>query len=141
MDGLSAAASGMAVVSLAIQLGDSVKKLCEFWDSVIEAPGDIGMILADLELLSNILAEIAREEQHSQPDNNLVLALNGCWSYVNILTALLDKMEPGFASRSSCVRRWTAVKAVMKSRDLAKFQEALERVKCTLLLVQQHRSR
>ena len=141
MDGLSAAASGIAVVGIAIQLADSVKKLCDFWDSVKEAPDDIRMILTDLRLLSNVLAEIAYEEQHAEPDITLPLALNRCWSYVNILTALLDKMEPGFASRSCCVRKWTAVKAVMKSRDLAKFQEALERMKCTLLLVQQHRSR
>lgn len=141
MDGLSGAASGIAVVSIAIQLADSVKKLCDFWDSVKDAPDDIHMVLTDLRLLSNVLAEIAHDEQHAQPDATLPLALDGCWTYVNILTALLDKLEPGFASRSARIRRWTAIKAVMKGGDLAKFQEALERMKSTLLLVQQRRSR
>jgi hypothetical protein len=36
MDGLSAAASGIAVVSLAIQLAESLKKLHEFFEAVHE---------------------------------------------------------------------------------------------------------
>jgi hypothetical protein len=38
MDGLSSGASILAVVSLAIQLADSVKKIYEFWESVQDAP-------------------------------------------------------------------------------------------------------
>lgn len=37
MDVLFAAANVGGVVSLAVQLGDSIKKLCDFWDSVKEA--------------------------------------------------------------------------------------------------------
>ena len=136
MDGLSAAASGIAVAGIAIQLADSVKKLCDFWDSVKDAPHDIRIISTDLRLLSDILAEIAHEGQYSQPDTTIASVLDGCWNYVNRLTALLDKIEPGFASRSSYVRKWTAIKAAIKSGQLAKFQEALNRVKCSLLLVQ-----
>jgi hypothetical protein len=34
MDGLSVAASGIAVGSIAVQLMDSIKKLLDFWCSV-----------------------------------------------------------------------------------------------------------
>jgi hypothetical protein len=45
MDGLSAAASAIAVVSLAVQIAESLRELCDFWDSIQEAPEDIKAIL------------------------------------------------------------------------------------------------
>lgn len=64
--------------------------------------------------------------------------LNGCWVMVKILTALLNEIEPGLASTSSRVRKWTALKAVLKHGQLMKFQAALERLKGKLLLAQQN---
>lgn len=62
MDGLSGAASGMAVVSLALQLGGSIKQLYDFWDSVNGAPDEIRGITTDLSLLASVLTEMASEE-------------------------------------------------------------------------------
>ena len=141
MEVLSATASGIAVVSLAFQLAESVKKLYDYWNSIKEAPEDIEAISMDLELLSSILTQIAHEAQHVEPDSNLVPALNGCWVKVRILTTILNEIEPGFASTSLRVRKWTALKAVFKRGQLKKFQEALGSLKCTLLLVQQNQYR
>ena len=141
MEGLSAAASGIAVVSIAIQLAESVRKLCDFWSSIKEAPEDIRTISIDLGLLSSVLTRIAYEAQHIGPEANLVAALKGCWSQVESLTALLNEIEPGFASTGSRTRKWAAFKAVFKRGQLIKFQEALESMKCTLLLVQQIQDR
>ena len=141
MEGLSAAASGIAVASLAIQLADSFKKLCDFCKSIKEAPEDIRAISIDLEILSSILFEIANETQHVEPDKMLIAALNRCCVKVKTLTEILDKIEPGFASTSACTRKWTAFKAVIKHGELIKFQEALDRLKSTLLLVQQNQYR
>lgn len=55
MEGLSAAASGIAVVSIAVQLANSIKSLCEFWGSVQDAPDDIRAIVKELGLLSAVL--------------------------------------------------------------------------------------
>ena len=141
MEGLSAAASGIAVVSVAIQLAESFKKLSDFWKAIKEAPEDIRAISVDLELLSSVLIQIAYETQHVEPDMTLIAALNGCCVKVKTLTTLLNGIEPGFASTSSRVRKWTAFKAVLKHGELMKFQEALERLKSTLLLVQQNQYR
>lgn len=141
MEGLSVAASGIAVVSIAFQLAESVKKLCDYWNSIKEAPEDIEAISMDLELLSSILTQIAHEAQHVELDSNLVPALNGCWGKIKTLTTLLNEMEPGFASTSLRVRKWTALKAVLKRGQLMKFQGALESLKCTLLLVQHNQYR
>lgn len=137
MEGLSAAASGIAVVTVAVQLAESFKKLCDFWKSVKEAPEDIRAISADLEILSNVLMKIAHETQHVEPEAALIAALNGCCVKVKTLNTILNEIEPGFSSKKSRVRQWTAFKAVLKHGKLVKFQVALDRLKITLLLVQQ----
>ncbi|CAF9920432.1 hypothetical protein IMSHALPRED_004893 [Imshaugia aleurites] len=141
MEGLPTTASGLAVVSIAIQLAENFKKLRDFWISIKEAPEDIRAISVDLELVSSVLTQIAYETQHVEPDATLIAALNGCCVKVKTLTTLLNEIEPGFASISSRIRKWTAFKAVLKHRELMRFQETLERLKGTLLLVQQNQYR
>ena len=134
MDGLSGAASGIAVVSLAIQLGDSVKKLCEFWASVKEAPDDVRAITADLQLLSSVLAGMAFEEQHFEPNPTLVTALEACRDNVTKLVRIANDMEPGFASKKPRIRIWTAFRAAIKGESIQKSQRILEGLKSTLTL-------
>ena len=141
MEGLSAAAGGMAVVSVAMQLAENFQKLCEFCKSIKEAPEYIRAITIDLELLSNILTQIAHELQHVEPDTALIAALNGCYLKVKTLNTLLNKIELGFASTKSHIRKWTAVKAVMKQGELVKVQEALDSLKGTLFLALQDQYR
>ena len=138
MDGLSSGASVIAVVSLAIQLADSVKQLCEFWSSVNGAPGHIRSIATELELLSSILANIALEAQRVGPDKSLSGVLRSCTDKVKILTVLTNDLEPGFASRMLRLRKWTAFKAVIKREKVEKLQDGIERLKSSLLLAQQY---
>ncbi len=138
MDGLSGAASGMAVVSLAIQLGGNIKQLHDFWGSVKEAPDDIHTINTDLSLLSSVFAEMAFEEQHFGPDHTLTAILEACSDRVSKLTQVTNDLEPGFASRSLRIRRWTAFKAVLKKEKIQRFQKVLEGLKSTLMLAQQN---
>jgi hypothetical protein len=78
MDVLSGASSVIAVVSLAIQLAESTKKLYDFWKLVDEAPDSIQRIVADLKLVSNVLAEIAQHEQRYGQDSSVVDVLVCC---------------------------------------------------------------
>ena len=136
MDILSPTASVLAVVSVAVQLADSVKKLSEFWNSVREAPEDVRALAIDVKQLSSVLIQIASEEQHSGLDANSTDAVENCALKVKTLTAVLDEIEPGFASRSSRVRQWTAIKTVLKKNKIKKCQKALDRMKSTLVLAQ-----
>lgn len=136
MDGLSAAASGMAVVSLALQLGESIKQLYDFWGSVKDAPEDIRAITTDLGLLSSVLAEMASEEQHSGPDPTLTAVQQACRDKVRKIAKLTDEMEPGFASKSPRIRKWSAFKAVLKGEKIQKLQKVLDGLKSTLMLAQ-----
>lgn len=137
MDGLSTAAGGFAVVSVALQLADGIKKLHDFWNSITEAPEDIKENLDELRLLSDILIQMARDGQRHTPDRTFADVLSVCYAKVKGLTSLLEEFEPGFASRSSYIRRWTAVKAIMKQEKLKKFEERLARLKSTLSLARQ----
>ena len=118
MDGLFAAASVVGVVSLAVQLGDSIKKLRDFWDPVKEAPDHVHAITTGLSLLSSVLTEIAFEEQHCGPDYTLTRVLEACRGRVNKLPNIINDMEPGFASTSLRMRKWTAFKAVLKGERI-----------------------
>ena len=136
MDGLSSGGGVIAVVSLAVQLADSVKKVYEFWSSVEGAPEEIHMIAVDLNLISRVLADIALEAQRSGPNHTLTGVLDGCGTAVKTLEILVSAIEPGFASTSRRVRKWTAFTAVLKTGKLKKFQDALQRLKTTLILAE-----
>ena len=137
MDGLSAAASGIAVASISLQLVENVRKLCNFWDSIRDAPEEVRAISSDMKLLSTALSRVAHEAQHVAPDAVLDSALDGCWVKVRSLTEIVDEIEPRFDSKCSRVRRWAALKAALRHGKLRRYQDTLERLKSTLSLVQQ----
>ncbi|KAL9116372.1 MAG: hypothetical protein Q9187_007104 [Circinaria calcarea] len=140
MDGLSAAASTMATVSLALQLANSTKKLYEFWNSIKDAPEDIHGISTDLEFLSSILQQIGLEAQYQPPDPGTQAALRFCFEKINAIGSLITDIEPDFASMSLRKRKWSAIKAVFRAKNYQKCQESLDRMKVTLLLAQQNSS-
>ena len=137
MDGLSGAASVIAVCSLALQLGDSVKRLHDFWDSLEEAPDYIRSITTELSLQSSVLVKMASEEQHFEPDKTLIAALEACQKKVQDLTHMTSVLESGFTSRSLRTRKWTALKAVLKAEKIQRFQQTLNGLNITLMLAQQ----
>ncbi|KAL8836525.1 MAG: hypothetical protein Q9170_002880 [Blastenia crenularia] len=141
MDGLSVTASGIAVVSLDAQVVDGIIKLHDFWSSIKEAPEDIKDNLVELKVLSSVLTQIAHDKQQHEPDPTFADVLSVCRANVSRLAALLGEIEPGFASTSSRIRKWTAIKAVRMQGKLVKFQEGLEGLKTTLLLAQGRHTR
>lgn len=141
MDGLSSAAGVIAVASIALQLAHNIKGLRTFWTNVRDAPQDIQFIVADLQLLSGILADIAFEAQHAEADESLTTVLISCLSRTQTLTASVKAIENDFESTRTFVKKWTAVKAVFKSEKVNKFQDVLEQLKSTLILAQQIQQR
>lgn len=138
---METAAGVIAIASIAIQLADSIKKLSDFWNAVKEAPSDVQIIIADLDLLCNVLEEIASEAQWTQSDAVLEKILCGCAMNIKQLDAILQELQPGFASTKRSVRQWTAIKSVLKWDKINKFQVILDRLKSSLMLVQQNQIR
>ncbi|KAL9612035.1 MAG: hypothetical protein Q9167_003361 [Letrouitia subvulpina] len=141
MEGLSAAASGLAVASIAIQLAESVKKLYDFWNSIKDAPEAVRIITNDLKLLSSVLADIASEAQHGELNAVLEGVLSACTTSVDALYIIVNDLEPGFASSRTFLRKWVAFRSILKKEKIKNIQTALDRLKITLALGQQNHNR
>lgn len=85
IDVLSVAASGVGVVSLAIQLADSINKLYHFWNSVQDAPADLRAMVEELRLLSAVLNGIGSNEKRYKPDPTTTSVLESCIDKVSSL--------------------------------------------------------
>ena len=145
MDVLSSASSAFAVVSLAIEVGDKIKKLCDFWNSIQEAPKEVRRIARDLTIISHVLEDIREDAQsarpHARATSASLAALDQCSDSVDLLQRLLDELEPGLLSEKRRIRRWSAFKAAWKGERIRKFQEGLRDMKMTLILTRQNSSR
>ena len=135
MEGLSAAASVIAVTSLALHLAESTKKLFEFWDSIQNAPDEVNDIKLELESLRNVLEQIGHEAQHQPPNRLVEPVLRLCSRKINTVRSLTTDIESGFTSSKICTRKWSALRAVWSRKKLEKVQSSLERLKATLILV------
>ena len=139
---MDAVASTFAVVSLSIQLVESIKKLNDFWSSIKEAPANVHAILNDLSLLSSILSDIATETQEvGSADTTLEKVLCSCELSVQELYIILSNLQLGFDSKKRSIRQWTAVKSILKSDKIETFQAVLERLKSSLMLARQNHIR
>ncbi|KAF8846789.1 hypothetical protein BDZ45DRAFT_699723 [Acephala macrosclerotiorum] len=121
----------MAVISLALQLGDGLVKLYDFWGTVQDAPHEVGEMLIDLNLLSKILKELLNRED---PSPHVKDVLEHCNSKVEVLLSIVREFEPDFTSHSGRVRLWKAFKAAHKKRKVKRFRDSLQETKATLLL-------
>lgn len=64
-EALGLAASGFAVVSLAIQVAENINKLKAFISRVKDAPSDVLFVIDELETLSLVLEDVDRGMQES----------------------------------------------------------------------------
>ena len=131
MDGLSGAASGIAVVSLTLQIVESISKFHDFFESMKMAPTEVKFIIQDLTQLSSILDGIKFDEQRY---NDI---LSTCVEKMDVLSAIVNELEPGFQSANHKHRKWTAFRTARKGTILKRFRDMLEETKRTLSLALQ----
>ncbi|KAH7360439.1 hypothetical protein BKA65DRAFT_547156 [Rhexocercosporidium sp. MPI-PUGE-AT-0058] len=141
MDGLSVASGAIAVVSLALQIGNGIKKLCDFWDSVQDSPKEIRTIVKDLNIISNIIDDIREEAATSRPYSRALTsslaALDACADSIQTLEEMIAGSQPGLASKKS-KRTWAAVRFAWNADRLRKYQDVLCQMKMTLILARQN---
>ncbi|KAI9877747.1 MAG: hypothetical protein M1830_002943 [Pleopsidium flavum] len=140
MDGLSAAASCIAVGSLSIQLAENTKRLYDFWSSVQDAPKEIQAIIRDLKILLSVLQDIEIEEQTHGPSTSSLIndALESCLEKVVALKNFVNQFESGYASGSRTRRKWSSIKAAFQKDRVEKFRSSINETKFTLGLALQH---
>ena len=135
MDGLSAAASVMAVGSLAVQLAESCKKMFDFWDSVQSAPEEINDIKSELKFLIIVFAQVGREAEHNQSSSLTLSILKSCSRKIDTIQSHTTKFEAGLISSKIYTRKYSALRAVLKREKIEKVQNSLQRLKTSLMLV------
>lgn len=134
MDPLSTAASGIAVISLTIQLAGSVREIHRFLRSINEAPNELKRLVDLLEQLDCILDGI-RALQPKQKDQDgipnmhaaVIRALQDCQSKLKLLASFVDKAKNRLNTSGKVSKTWASLKLMLKKKDLDEFESRLER--------------
>ena len=125
MDGISAAASIIAVRALVGNTIKAAKKIHEFWRSVEDAPEDFRAITRDLKILISILEKI--DQTICAPkDSDIELALVDCKSKIDNLRRSLQQYDPSPAAGSKQRRKWRSIKATFKATQIKKIQRSID---------------
>lgn len=139
MDGLSAASGCIAVISLAIQLGDSAYKLYEFFESIKNAPSNITRLRDSVNRLRIVLKEVqASLEQQSArqyvppPSHSLCGALDACRKTSSSLELQAGCLQSRIARRF-LDKAWNSLKI---PADTDKIQKANAEVEGAVALLQ-----
>ena len=141
MPGLEVTASAFAVVSLAIQMGESVRKVYRFWNSIQNAPVEVSRIRDDLRILETILVSVAEAHQYASlqaisSQSAAGRGLDVCSLKVQHLCDVVERLQAGFAAGRH-QRCWAMLKSAWCKRAIAETLDDLESAKATLLLTNQ----
>lgn len=74
--------TGLACVSLSLQIADSCAKLYRFWDSIRDAPHEVAAILQDLQYLATVVDNIARDT--TERGSSVAMGLQCCQSTMKV---------------------------------------------------------
>ena len=138
MDGVSGA---FAVVSLAIQLVDSVQEARTFLKDVRNAPNELVRLDETLDQLSSVLQYVRTllEEQilalRLPGTPTFILgALENCARKMGPLKSLVDEARVSTGQRRSLQRAWGSTRFAAKKKDLRQLERQLSDAKSDLQL-------
>lgn len=137
MDGLSAAASGIAVVSIAIQVSDSLQKVSDFIESIQEAPEDMESTSSELQILSSLLEDIRLHNPLLNTNSSAQAIFESLERKISSFMDLVNRYKLGLNSPSRRRRKWSALKIASKREKFKKLRESLNDTKSTLILALQ----
>lgn len=137
MDGLSAAASGIAVVSIAIQVSDSLQKVSDFIELIQEAPEEIESTSFELRLLSSLLEDIRLHNPLLSSNPSAQAILGSLEKKITSFMDVVNRYKPGLDSPSRRRKKWSAFKVASKREKFKKLRESLNDTKSTLILALQ----
>ncbi|KAL2063621.1 hypothetical protein VTL71DRAFT_5426 [Oculimacula yallundae] len=132
---LGTVASGFAVVSLAIQIAETIQKLRKFHSLMQSAPTDILFAIEELETLSMVLEDVDRSMQEQvflDPKVKLIVVRSWrlCKSATDGLGELVRILEKGIGMGKTRGK----FKIAMKKGEMDDFRARIESAKATMLL-------
>ncbi|KAH8743361.1 hypothetical protein F5882DRAFT_446616 [Hyaloscypha sp. PMI_1271] len=133
MDPFSATASGIAVVSLAIQLVDYVRQIQRFLRSVSEAPKELKRLIDLLEQLELILESIGalidrqqRQSGSSATVSETVLrAMKACENTLERLESIVNAAKKASDAKNKAARSLGSFRLSCKKKDIEDFERQL----------------
>ncbi|TGO24656.1 hypothetical protein BPAE_0098g00220 [Botrytis paeoniae] len=136
MDGLSSASAVFAVVSIAVQLAETIHKLVDFWKAVEDAPDNIASIFRELELLSKILTQSHELAQLHSFSDIFDEALKDCCSKILKLHSKVEDTRRNLSSSKLRKRKWAAWKIVLQKSEIDSLQKSISEAKTNILHIQ-----
>ena len=128
MDGLSAASSGIAVVSLAIQLVDSVREIRRFFRALKDAPEELGRLLDLLEHMELMLDNIGKlVEPDSDISPSVLKAIQTCEKALSKLGALIQKVKRDSSAQSPLKKSLGFFKLACKKEEVEEIERQVDR--------------
>lgn len=132
MEPLSGAASGMAVVSLALQLIQSVSSINAFIQAVKGAPTEITRLTSSLDRLHALLQDVcqlmelqtSRSGEHiPRPSMTIFSCLTSCQQHLLPLQDIVKSNEESQGqNHSKSLRLWSSIKLGFKTSDIMAFE-------------------
>ena len=136
MEALSAAASVLAIVSLSVQLIQSVALIKEFAQDIKGASKELARLMAKLELLKELLEDVrTMSEQQSllqdlhfpAPSRVILRCLQSCQDSIQPLVDIVMKSITSQAQLSSATARIRSeVKLGLKSKQIAALETRIQ---------------
>lgn len=130
---MDAVFGSIGIVSLAIQLADSIKKLRDFCEDIKNVPDDIKYITYQLDTLNLQLGGVAKEQRANpvdfDSDEGLKQCLTACQKGTAQLVTIVKELEAGIANKG----RMGALRAVLKKQRLAALGARLDSAKTSLM--------
>ena len=136
MDGVS---SAFAVVSLALQLVETVHEISKFLKEIENAPTELTRLVETLDQLNSVLGYVKDllEQQFlvlRLPGSPafILQALKNCQGRVKTLETLVNKASMSFGHHRRVPRTWASVRFISKKEDFHELQSQLRDAKSDL---------
>lgn len=141
MDPVSFTSGIISIATLAVQLGDALRKAAEFWETVQDAPSDIRRLSRELRLVANVFHAIQVDyEAGTVPTNSekmLTEALTLAKEDVDQLSELISDLTRKLSlANGSLGKQWRKVQMALKASKVEKFRNNLQNVKSVIPLLQ-----
>ncbi|KAH6711298.1 hypothetical protein BKA61DRAFT_692914 [Leptodontidium sp. MPI-SDFR-AT-0119] len=135
---LGTVASGFAVVSLAIQVAETIHKLKSFHSLMQSAPADILFAIEELETLSMVLEDVDRSMQEQLfLDPRVKGAVMRSWRLCKVAVDGLVSLMGGLEEGPGKGKLRGSLRVAMKKGEMDDFRKKIESAKTTMQLANQ----
>lgn len=134
MDQLSVATSGTPVLSLGIQLVDSIQEISRFLRSVSQAPRELSRLIALLDQLhclldgvNSVLQRLRLLGEDIDVSRTILVALQACDIQFQALSDIIRKARAIKGSNTRLSQTWSSLRLATKKKDIEDIEDALHR--------------